>query len=324
MKYAYLIFLVLLFGSCQGQNAELLINQEITTDFAGSPLYQRMTVEENGKSVWKKRFRYMDSIDVYRITYMSDGLKINGFLVKPKKKGNYPCIIYNRGGSGDFGALQPIHGALTLGRLAKEGYVLIASQYRGNGGSEGQESFGGDDINDVLVLTEVLKEVESADTERIGMYGWSRGGLMTYLALTKSDRIKAAVVGGAVADCHDLVADRSEMETEVLAKYISAYQKNRNAELDRRSPIKKVDRFPKETPILILHGNADWRVKPEQSLKMAMEFEKHRIPYRLIMFEGGDHGISEHRREMNEQILNWFNKYLKGDGPLPNMEYHGR
>lgn len=50
----------------------------------------------------------------------------------------------------------------------------------------------------------------------------------------------------------------------------------------------------------------------------------YRIPYRLIMFEGGDHGISEHRTEVNEEMLNWFDRYLKNDESLPNMEYHGR
>jgi len=74
----------------------------------------------------------------------------------------------------------------------------------------------------------------------------------------------------------------------------------------------------------MLHGNSDWRVKPAQSLKLALEFEKYRIPYRLIIFEGGDHGISEHKNEVDIQVLNWFNKYLKTNNPIPNMEYHGR
>jgi dipeptidyl aminopeptidase/acylaminoacyl peptidase len=42
------------------------------------------------------------------------------------------------------------------------------------------------------------------------------------------------------------------------------------------------------------------------------------------MFEGSDHGISEHKNEVNEQVINWFDRYLKNDEPLPNMEYHGK
>ena len=165
-------------------------------------------------------------------------MKINGFLVKPKKKGKYPCVIYNRGGNRSFGSLKIAHGAIALGRIAKEGYVVIASQYRGNGRSEGKEEFGGKDVNDITILTEVLKEIEVADANKIGMYGWSRGGMMTYIALTKTDKIKAAVVGGAVSDNFSSIKDRPEMETGVLSQIIPNYTNNKDVELEKRSASK--------------------------------------------------------------------------------------
>ena len=131
-----------------------------------------------------------------------------------------------------------------------EGYIVIASQYRGNAGGEGQEEFGGAGVNDVLNLIDVLEEVEGADTEKIGMYGWSRGGMMTYIALTKSDQIKAAVVGGAIANQHALLADRPRMES-VLKNLIPNYHKNKEAELTKRSAVKWVGKFPKNVPILL-------------------------------------------------------------------------
>jgi dipeptidyl aminopeptidase/acylaminoacyl peptidase len=324
MKYLKILTLILIFTNANAQDTKLLLSQKLISNISETPIYSRLTEEIDGRREWKKQFKYIDSIEIYSITYLSDGLKIKGLLVKPKKKGKYPCIIYNRGGNRDFGSLKIAHGAITLGQIAKEGYVVIASQYRGNGGSEGQEEFGGKDVNDVTILTEVLKEIEVADTNRIGMYGWSRGGMMTYIALTKSDKIKAVVVGGAVSDNFSSIKDRPEMETNVLSELIPNYADNKNAELEKRSAIKWADKFPKDVPILMLHGNSDWRVKPKQSLNLALEFEKNRIPYRLIMFEGGDHGISEHKEEVNEQVLKWFDKYLKNDGTLPNMEYHGR
>lgn len=316
--------LILIFGNCQAQPSNLLIDQDLISDWSKYPIYPKLIEEGSDGPNWKETYRYLDSIEVYKITYLSDGLKINGLMVKPKQKANYPCIIYNRGGSRDFGALKVAHGALTLGRIAKEGYVVIASQYRGNGGSEGQEEFGGSDVNDVVILTEVLKEVEGADVEKIGMYGWSRGGMMTYLALTKTDKIKAAVVGGAVADNFASVEDRPDMAAAVHAQLIPDYELNKEEELSKRSAVKWAHKFSKEVPILMLHGNADWRVKAEQSLRLAMEFEKHRVPYRLIIFEGGDHGIFEHRTEVNEQVMSWFDRYLKNEAAIPNMEYHGQ
>jgi len=324
MKKIKLLIFVLIFTSCKAQETKLLIHKELITDLSEAPFYNRFTEEINGQTEWKEEFKYFDTIDIYKITYLSDGLKIKGLLVQPKAKGIYPCVIYNRGGNRDFGSLKVGNILISLGQIASEGYVVIASQYRGNGGSEGQEELGGKDINDITILPDVLKEIEIADPNRIGMYGWSRGGMMTFIALTKIKKIKTAVVGGAVSDYFNLIKVRPELETSVLSELIPDYDKNKEAELEKRSAVKWVDHFPKNVPILMLHGNADWRVKPEQSLTMALEFEKYRVPYRLIMFEGGDHGISEHKKEVKDQVLNWFNRFLKNDEPVPNMEYHGR
>jgi dipeptidyl aminopeptidase/acylaminoacyl peptidase len=324
MKYIITLIFLLAFTNSKAQETKILLKQKLISNLSETPIYQHLTENVDGQIEWKENFKYLDSIEIYSITYLSDGLKINGLLVKPKKEGKYPCIIYNRGGNSDFGALVIANGAITLGQIAKEGYVVIASQYRGNAGSEGKEEFGGKDVNDITILPKVLKEIKEADTEKIGMYGWSRGGMMTYIALTKMTEIKVAVVGGAVSDIFSSIKDRPEMETDVLSELIPHYAENKEIELEKRSAIKWADKFPKNIPILMMHGNSDWRVKPTQSLNLALEFEKNRIPYRLIMFEGGDHGVSEHEKELNEQVINWFDRYLKNNEPLPNMAYHGR
>lgn len=322
MKYIKQLLLVLMFSNCQAQTEQLLINNRSISDLFNMRMYQRLTKEVDGEIVWKEKYKYIDSVDISKITYLSDGLKINGFVVKPKKHGKYPCVIYNRGGNRDFGALNPSFVAFYLGRIAKEGYVVIASQYRGNEGSEGQEEFGGDDVNDVTILTEVLKEMKMADTSKIGMYGWSRGGMMTYMALTKTNKVKVAVVGGARSDLTTI--DRKGMESGVYMELIPDYENNKESELKKRSAIHWVEQFPKNVPILLLHGNSDWRVKSSNSLRLALEFEKHRIPYRLKIFEGADHGITEFKKEVNDEVIAWFDKYLKNGEPLPNMEYHGK
>lgn len=324
MKYIKSIIFILFTLAIQAQDSNLLIKKDLITDWSKYPIFPYLIDSTSAEKHWKPEFKYLDSIEVYGITYISNGLKIKGFMAKPKKEGNYPCIIYNRGGNRDFGSLKIYHGAIPLGQIAKEGYVVIASQYRGNGGSEGKEEFGGKDVNDITVLPEVLKEIQGADIKRIGMYGWSRGGMMTYIALSKMDKIKAVVVGGAPSDAFSSIKDRPVMETKVMAELIPNYADNKDIELEKRSAIKWAEKFPKNVPILMLHGNADWRVKPEQSLNLALEFEKYRIPYRLIMFEGGDHGISEHEDEVDKQVINWFNRFLKNNEELPNMEYHGR
>lgn len=302
-------------------NGQLVKSTEIQNIVTELP--ERFSIEKDGQRHWKPFLRYIDNIQVHSITYKSDGLNVNGFLVQPKKRGTYPCIIWNRGGNQEFGALNLFTAAAMLGKLASKGYVVIATQYRGNGGSEGKEQFGGSEINDVLNLIHTLEEVPAADTSRIGMFGGSRGGMMTYQALTKTKRLKAVAVLGAVADHHASIKDRPGME-EILYELVPNYENNKQAELDKRSAIKWVDKFPTDVPILLMHGGSDWRVKQAQSLLLALELDKYRIPYRLTVFEGGDHGLSEYRTEFYQNLTNWFDKYVKNEAPLPNMEYHGR
>lgn len=142
----------------------------------------------------------LSSVNLYHISYSSDGLKVRGYLAVPKEQRNYPCIIYNRGGNKDFGKLTDEGFIRSLSEISSQGYIVIASQYRGNDCGEGQEEFGGKDVNDVVNLIPLLAQVPQADTSRIGMFGWSRGGMMTYLALTKTTEIKAAVVGSGMTD----------------------------------------------------------------------------------------------------------------------------
>lgn len=304
------------------QVPQALIALDTIEDISNTPIYRRVAEKADGNMQWKPEYLYLDSITMMRITYLSDGLKVTGLMVKPKAEGNYPCIIFNRGGNRDFGQLLVAHAATLFGKMASKGYVVIGSNYRGNGGGEGREEFGGADVKDVLHLIDVLSEVEGADTSRIGMLGWSRGGMMTYLALSQTNKIKAAVVGAGMSDL--TVIDRPEMEKRVYAELIPDYEQKKEEELRKRSAVHFAEQLPTNVPILLLHGNADWRVKSTQALKMALAFEEHRIPYRLKIFEGADHGISEYREEVNHETMSWFERFLKNNEALPDMAFHGK
>ena len=321
MKQTFLLLLVLLNISCTAQESLIVEKQEINwEDYEG--LYDNFE-----EKIFSQKFHFLENVDMYEITYLSDGLKIQAFAAIPKKEGKHPVIIYNRGGNRDFGALQLFRGkakypaALYFSKMANEGYVVIGCNYRGCGESEGDDEFGGKDVNDVVNLIEVIKELPEADKTKIGMYGWSRGGMMTYLTLPRTNQIKAAVVGGAPAD--KTIIDRPNMETNVYAELIPNYWENKEEELKNRSAYYFADQFPKDVPLLILHGNADWRVKSSNSLKLAMELDKHRVPYRLKIYEGGDHGLREFRDEVDYEVMTWFKRFLKDDEPSPNMELHG-
>lgn len=265
-----------------------------------------------------------ENVDFYRITYKSDGLKVIAFMAEPKLPGKYPCIISNRGGNRDQSKWNSISIPYFLGQMASWNYVVIASQYRGNDGGEGKEEFGGKDVNDVINLIPVFEKLPKADTARIGIEGTSRGGMMTYLALKKTCRFKAAVVTSGMADAFINTKSRPEMDKNVFGELVPDYATNKDSALKERSAVFWADQLCKTTPLLIMHGSSDWRVPTEEALEMVQKLYESKHPLRFILFEGADHFISEWRNERWGQAKKHFDYYLRDGNKLPNMEKHGR
>lgn len=249
-------------------------------------------------------------IVVRKISYLSDGLNIKGYLAVPKADSLYPCVIYCRGGNREFGMITEEYAEKTLGNIAKWGYIVIATQYRGVAGGEGKEEFGGKDINDVLNLIDVLATIPKADTSRIGMYGFSRGGMMTYIALSKTDKIDAAIIHSGASDLFETEMKRPNM-ARIFSELIPDYSTDREAELTARSAIHWVEKLNKNTPILLLHGGSDWRVNPQQAIDMAEKLSELGHPSRFVFFKNGSHSLKENSEEMNSITRDWLNRYVR-------------
>ncbi len=273
----------------------------------------------------EERFKAFNrKVTIEEITYLSDGLKIKGYLIAPKAKGKYPCIIWNRGGNREYGKITRKKLIRLIAKIASWGYIVVASQYRGCGGSEGKDEFGGADVNDVMNLIPLLENLENVDTSNMGIYGGSRGSMMTLLALSRTNKFKAAVIESVRSDQKLRFKYRKNFEKNVLSPLIPNYYKNKEKELNKRSAIKFVSKISKKTPILMMHGTSDWRTLPENALSLSKEFIKHKIPHRLIMFEGAGHSMNEFKKERDEMIKRWFNDFLKNNRPLPNLNPHGK
>jgi dipeptidyl aminopeptidase/acylaminoacyl peptidase len=262
-----------------------------------------------------------------RVVYESDSLRISGYLAYPKSAVEgmrlLPCVLWNRGGNRDFGGNTDPRFLALAKRITGWGYVLFASNYRGGPGSEGNEEFGGADVADVLNAILVFDRLPFADRDRIGMWGHSRGGMMTYLALTKTDRIRAAIIGAGMADLERQIQQRPEMESEVATELVPNWTTQRAKAIADRSAVRFVDHLPKNVPILLVHGTADWRVDPRDSLDMAQALLATKRPFRLLMVEGADHGLSERPDDYSNAAHEWLDRFVRERAPLPNLTPHG-
>ncbi|MBI3257910.1 MAG: S9 family peptidase [Ignavibacteriae bacterium] len=261
------------------------------------------------------------SVQMYAITYMSNGLKIKGFLALPAThEAKLPCLVFNRGGTGERGALTSLSAFAYAGLYASWGYVVVASNYRGTAGSEGVEEWGGADVDDAMNALELLRGLPYADTERIGIIAGSRGGMMALQMLTKTDIFKAAVTVGAPTALNNSLKNNYIYKT--FAKYIPQGA-NPDEESLKRSASAWAEKLCKTTPLLVLHGTGDRRVDPDHAYQLGMALQHTLHPYKLIMYENADHILAGRREESNMEIRNWVDSYVKKRASLPKVGAHG-
>ncbi|TPH14602.1 alpha/beta hydrolase family protein [Litorilituus lipolyticus] len=255
---------------------------------------------------------YKNNLSCSTFKYFVDGNAVEGFVIKPKTSTEkLPILIYNRGGNGNYGGV--VFGSMmhNLFPIANEGFIIVGSQYRGtfNKMAVNSDEFGGDDVHDVTALLDYVADIEGADTQRIGMYGASRGGMQTHLAMKKVTGIKAIATIAGNSDLLKGLEYRPKMEN-VYKKRIPDYEKNKISELEKRSVLSWVDELSPNIPILLLHGENDKRVSVKHSIHLAAALTEHKIPHKLVIYPDDDHGLRKNRESANKELVTWFKTNL--------------
>jgi dipeptidyl aminopeptidase/acylaminoacyl peptidase len=257
-----------------------------------------------------ERRRAYAGFECRRLVYLSDGLKVVGFLWKPQDTAGkpLPLIIFNRGGNREFGKLTP-WSHFGFYPYVSGGFVVLASQYRGNDDGEGREEYGGADVHDVLNLLPLAQSLGYVDMHNVFMLGWSRGGMMTYLALKHHMPVNAVAVGGGLTD---LVSEgkRRPALANVWRALSPGFEPRGEDLLRERSAVYWAEQI--NVPVLILHGGADWRAEPtSQAEAFGHRLQALGKTYELIIYPGDDHGLSLNSAESDRRIVEWFRRHMR-------------
>ena len=310
-----LVFIVLLFLVSDvvlaAQSKDGAIVEQQTYQF---PSYERALQTTNIRDITSKE-EYEKAIrdtnfEFRRVKYMSDGLKVIAYVYKPTRVtgGKLPAIIFNRG-SLILGDIAPELVSM-FHRLASQGFVVLAPMYRQSDAGEGRDEMGGGDVNDLMNSAALAKSLEFIDVNNLFLYGESRGGVMTYLAMKRNFPANAAAVYGAFTDMEALIKERPEVYRPQLLTRIWPDFDSRKDEIFRsRSAI-----FWPESlglPVLIMHGGADWSVNPSHSLTIAQKLQSLGKTYELIIYAGDGHRLARNQEDRDRRAVAWFRKHMK-------------
>lgn len=244
-----------------------------------------------------------------------DGTSVSGVLYRPDStsKKKMPMILFIHGGpvgQDDYS----FDGTAQV--LASAGYAVASVNYRGSSG-RGLEytkvinaDWGNKEVMDLQGAVDQLVKQGVADPDKLGIGGWSYGGILTDFMIASDTRFKAAASGAGSA---------LQMANYGIDQYILQYDNElgqpwKNPEVYNKIsyPFLHADRI--KTPVLFMSGLKDFNVPTAGSEQMYQALRSQGIPAELILYPNQNHGISTPSYQVDrvERYIKWYDKYLKG------------
>jgi dipeptidyl aminopeptidase/acylaminoacyl peptidase len=245
-----------------------------------------------------------------------DGTPVAGYLYKPVdytpgKK--VPAILNPHGGPvGQYSASFYYLAQL----IAANGYVVLLPNPRGSSGY-GQKfceaifaDWGNKDFQDDMAMVDYAVAQGIADPEKLGVGGWSYGGMSTDFIIAQTTRFKGAISGASIA----LIASgfgHDQYQKDYF--YELGYPWENKAIWEKISPFYRIKNIT--TPTLFMGGDIDWNVPIIGSEQMYQALKSLGRTTELVVYPGEYHGFTtpSHIKDRMERDLAWFAHYVKGD-----------
>jgi len=244
-----------------------------------------------------------------------DGTEVHGLLVKPpsfQPGRKYPTLLRIHGGPNG----QDEH-AFSFERefFAANGYVVVAANYRGSNGRGAAfqkaifADWGGKEVVDLLGTMDHVQKLPFVDADRLGIGGWSYGGILTDYAIATDGRFKAATSGAGSA---------LQLSMYGVDQYITQYEqeigppwKNPDLWIKISYPFFHADRI--KTPTLFMVGEKDFNVPASGSEQMYQALKSLGVDTQLVIYPAQFHGISipTYKVDRLQRYVEWYDKYLK-------------
>lgn len=253
-----------------------------------------------------------------------DGTEIHALLTRPigyVAGRRYPTLVRLHGGP----TSQDQH-SFNFERqiFAAHGYVVLNVNYRGSSGRGAKFSeaifadWGNLEVDDVLAAVDYAVAQGIADPDRLGIGGWSYGGVLTDYVIASDTRFKAAISGAGSANHISLYGH--DQYTFLYDNEFGPPWENIELWIKFSYPFFKAHKIT--TPTLFMGGQNDFNVPILGSEQMYQALKTMNVPTQLVIYPGQNHGLTKvpYLRDRLERYLAWYGHYLKGDLPKTSSE----
>ncbi len=197
---------------------------------------------------------------------------------------------------------------------AANGYIAVLPNPHGSSGYGQAYSYalnkkwGVPDFEDVDAIADYLVENGVSDPNKLGVGGWSYGGILTNYVITKSTRFSGAVSGASEVNHranygHDIY--QNEWEVELGLPWVNI------EDWEAINPFNDLGKVT--TPTLVIGGQLDWNVPILNSEQLYQVLKRRGIDTKLVVYPGEYHGINRPSfvRDRYERFIDWFDQYVK-------------
>lgn len=245
----------------------------------------------------------------------SDGAEVHSLLYRPAgvaPASRLPLVVYIHGGPN---AQESYRFDFERQFLAANGYAVLAVNYRGSNGrgSAWQKAIFADwgnlEVKDLLGAVDEAVRQGIADPERLGIGGWSYGGILTDYTIATTPRFKAAVSGAGSA--LQLAMYGTDQYVAQYDLEIGAPWKAQDTWIRISYPFFHADRI--STPTLFIGGQSDFNVPIIGGEQMYQALRTLGVETRLVIYPNQFHGITipSYRKDRLERYLAWYDRFLK-------------
>lgn len=247
------------------------------------------------------------------IEWTNEGFHVQGWLLYPSNydpSKKYPLLVAVHGGPSS--AVTPRWPGLGYGGVpfSALGYFVFMPNPRGSFG-QGEKftqanikDFGYGDLRDILAGMDILESRLPIDKNREGLTGWSYGGFMTMFAVTQTTRFHAAVAGAGISDWKSYYGENSI--DQWMIPFFGASVYDDPAVYAKSSAIEFIKKV--KTPTLVVVGDRDGECPAPQSFEFWHALRAQGVKTQLVVYPNEGHAFRspEHRRDVLERALNWF------------------